>query len=209
MGRAWTPWTHPLQLPSDVHVGLVEPAGGPAEFFDAAAAYPALTARLEAHHAVAAEELRRYLATGLDHSKPLLLENQLIVRNASAGRRWSQLIFFYPEQQEWDLELCAHFNATCALLRTLPELHTVASHPASPATTKMWGGEQTVPDGTMQHRVVPGVMGIFKMGPASALVPHPLYGSTLSGTVWRLYGGAKGLVVWYYRSRTPAPPTSA
>jgi hypothetical protein len=30
-----------------------------------------------------------------------------------------------------------------------------------------------------------------------------VYGSTFSRTVWRLYGGAKGLVMWYSaRSRT-------
>ena len=28
VGRAWTPWVHPLQLPSDIHVGLVELAIG-------------------------------------------------------------------------------------------------------------------------------------------------------------------------------------
>jgi hypothetical protein len=27
-----------------------------------------------------------------------------------------------------------------------------------------------------------------------------LYDSTFSRTVWRLYGGAKGLVVWYYQA---------
>jgi hypothetical protein len=30
----------------------------------------------------------------------------------------------------------------------------------------------------------------------------PLYGSTFSRTAWRLYGGAKGLVMWYYVQRT-------
>ena len=31
--------------------------------------------------------------------------------------------------------------------------------------------------------------------------PLPIHDSTFSRTVWRLYGGAKGLVVWYYITR--------
>ena len=33
--------------------------------------------------------------------------------------------------------------------------------------------------------------------------PSSLYDSTLSRIVWRLYGGAKDLVMWYYRSWAP------
>jgi hypothetical protein len=33
---------------------------------------------------------------------------------------------------------------------------------------------------------------------ADDLQARPLYDSTFSRTVWRLYGGAKDLVVWYY-----------
>ena len=32
-----------------------------------------------------------------------------------------------------------------------------------------------------------------------------LYDSTFSRTVWRLYGGAKGLVMWYYSVRSVDP----
>jgi hypothetical protein len=39
----------------------------------------------------------------------------------------------------------------------------------------------------------------------AGLPPHPLYDSTFSRTVWRLYCGAKGLVLWYYR-RGGLPP---
>jgi hypothetical protein len=37
-------------------------------------------------------------------------------------------------------------------------------------------------------------------GPALLLAVQ-VYGSTFSRTVWRLYGGAKGLVMWYYLQR--------
>ena len=36
-------------------------------------------------------------------------------------------------------------------------------------------------------------------------VRMPLYNPTFSRTVWRLYGGAKGLVMWYYRRRWGRP----
>ena len=42
-----------------------------------------------------------------------------------------------------------------------------------------------------------GIRGRALEGRAARL--EPLYDSTFSRTVWRLYGGAKGLVVWYYK----------
>ena len=50
--------------------------------------------------------------------------------------------------------------------------------------------------------------GVVDVGPLACAAEHPfnnagpdnmvsLYGSTFSRAVWRLYGGAKGIVMWY------------
>ena len=95
------------------------------------------------------------------------MRTELIVRNQST---WTKLVLFVPEQQEWDETACSHFPKTCQLLRKIPELHIVSTV-STRAGMALWGGEM-VAEGVSQHRVVPGELGIFRMGPESALVPH-------------------------------------
>jgi hypothetical protein len=52
------------------------------------------------------------------------------------------------------------------------------------------------------HRRLAALASQLSRAPAAAVVPPPaeidaMYASTFSRTVWRLYGGAKGLAMWY------------
>ena len=94
------------------------------------------------------------------------------------GSEWNKLILFEPLMQRWadttttgEPGPCAtHFKRTCGLLKRQPALHRLVSVRGEHSIAQWVTGE---PSGApVQHFAVPGEVGIFRMGPASALVSH-------------------------------------